>query len=514
MTPDKRPAPGTNEQPAPDIMAQQRLAILDALADAVFMTDTQGALTYLNPAWDAIMGFPAARALGMPLLSYLLPEDRAVGLAHLPALLAGESEQCRFEARYLARDGSRRWLDAAAQVVRDDTGASAGVVGRLTDVTLRREAEATAAAERDFCAAVVDAVGSLVLVLDPTGRAVRLNAVATELLGLADVAAAGGLGWELLLPAPEAAEERRRTQRSVPSDYPRRCERTLVDRAGEARRFAWHETAITGPEGQLAHVVCVGSDVTEQRRTEARLRRREAQLLEAQRAVDQLKDEFVGIVSHELRTPLTAIRGSLGLLASGTLGELPPRGQRMLEIASASSDRLVRLINDILDVERLRAGRLPLHAEPLLLAPALTQAYEAFQDQASELGVVLSLQDPGELLALADPDRLAQVLGNLLGNALKFTPTGGRVILAARSAGPDSIEIAIADEGRGIPAAQLQSVFERFNQVDPSDTRDKGGTGLGLAICRAIVELHGGRIWAESAPELGSTFRFTLPRAK
>jgi len=116
-------------------------------------------------------------------------------------------------------------------------------------------------------------------------------------------------------------------------------------------------------------------------------------------------------------------------------------------------------------------------------------------------------------MAKADPDRLAQVLGKLLGNALKFTPSGGSVTLGARATAGDAVEIAVADEGRGIPTAQLQSIFERFNQVDPSDTRAKGGTGLGLAICRAIVELHGGRIWAESSPDLGSTFRFTLPKA-
>ncbi|HYF95704.1 MAG TPA: ATP-binding protein [Symbiobacteriaceae bacterium] len=227
------------------------------------------------------------------------------------------------------------------------------------------------------------------------------------------------------------------------------------------------------------------------------------------RAVDQMKREFVSVVSHELRTPLTSIRGSLGLLASGALGELGPKARRMVEIAATNSDRLVRLINDILDIERMESGTVQMEIQECDAAAIMTQAVEFLQAIAAKAAVSLEVE-PLRARIQADPDRISQTLTNLLSNAIKFSPAGSTVSLTARRQ-DDHYLFEVADQGRGIPSDQLESIFERFRQVDASDSRQKGGTGLGLAICRSIIQQHGGRIWAESEPGKGSRFFFTLP---
>ncbi|MFC7596468.1 ATP-binding protein [Terrabacter sp. GCM10028922] len=227
------------------------------------------------------------------------------------------------------------------------------------------------------------------------------------------------------------------------------------------------------------------------------------------REVDRMKDEFVSVVSHELRTPLTSLRGALGLLEGGLLQDVAPRAQRMVQIAVESTDRLIRLINDILDVERLAAGKLALHRQAWSAADLVARAVGEMTGLASQARVRLEVGDAQGTVD-ADADRIVQTLTNLLSNAVKFSPAEGTVRVSAVEQG-NEVLVTVSDEGDGIPPEHLEAVFGRFAQVDASDTREKEGSGLGLAICRGIVEQHGGRIWAESEPGAGATFCFTLP---
>jgi len=226
-------------------------------------------------------------------------------------------------------------------------------------------------------------------------------------------------------------------------------------------------------------------------------------------ALDRMKDEFVSTVSHELRTPLTSIRGSLGLLSTGLLGEVNEKAANLLRIAVNNSDRLVRLINDILDLERMESGRAPLSFRTCSLSELAQQAIEAVTPVADSASVRLVLR-ASAVEFVADPDRLQQVMTNLLSNAIKFSPPDSTVTVSIEQS-EEGVSLSVADEGRGIPADKLETIFDRFQQVDASDSRQKGGTGLGLAICRTIVDQHGGRIWAEQNPARGSIFRMFLP---
>jgi PAS domain S-box-containing protein len=229
-----------------------------------------------------------------------------------------------------------------------------------------------------------------------------------------------------------------------------------------------------------------------------------------QHAIDRMKNEFVSIVSHELRTPLTAIRGFLGLLNTGIYDNQPNKAKHMLGQALTNSDRLVRLVNDILDLERLSSGKVQLVMQICEAEELMQQAVAGVQSIADEAAVMLSVVSTSAQVWAA-PDAIIQTLTNLLGNAIKFSPPQSTVTLSAQSQSDSSVLFQVRDHGRGIPDDKLETIFGRFQQVDVSDSRQKGGTGLGLAICQSIVQQHGGTIWAESTLGAGSTFYFTLP---
>ena len=238
------------------------------------------------------------------------------------------------------------------------------------------------------------------------------------------------------------------------------------------------------------------------------------------KAIERMKDEFISVVSHELRTPLTSIHSSLKILATGKLGSLSGKGQRMLQIADEQTERLVRLVNNVLDLQRIQSGKIKMNKQACQARELIVEAVQTMQTLAQEKAIKL-LIEPNDFVVWADRDYILQTLTNLLSNAIKFSPSNSNVELSAtikpqkkstKQHQPISfITFAVKDRGQGIPQDRLETIFERFQQVDSSDSRKKGGTGLGLAICRQIVEEHGGQIWAESCLEKGSTFYFTLP---
>jgi PAS domain S-box-containing protein len=242
------------------------------------------------------------------------------------------------------------------------------------------------------------------------------------------------------------------------------------------------------------------------------------------RAIEQMKNEFISIVSHELRTPLASIRGSLGLLASDVLKDEPDTAKHMLEIAAVETERLVRLVSDILDLERLESNKVVLDKQWCSATTLMQQAIAVLQPLADENQITLSFS-PLPFQIWAAPDRIIQTLVNLLSNAIKFSPPCSTTTLSAsvqpQTVQPQTIQtqavqaqeivFQVQDQGRGIPANKLETIFGRFQQVDASDSRNEGGTGLGLAICRTIVQQHGGQIWVESVIGQGSTFYFNIP---
>ena len=249
----------------------------------------------------------------------------------------------------------------------------------------------------------------------------------------------------------------------------------------------------------------------------ARLRQKEDERELTQRsALDSLKDEFVSTVSHELRTPLTSIRGALGLLSSGVLGTVDAKAQNLLRIALTNTERLIRLINDVLDLERMDSGRAVLQVRRCSLPELIHQSTETMSSMADAADIRLTISSNAAVVLPSvffdgDSDRILQVLTNLLSNAIKFSPAGSTVTIDVETPN-EALIFRISDQGRGIPEDQLEAIFERFKQVEYSDSRHRGGTGLGLAICRSIVQQHGGTIWAQRNPDKGVAICVRLPR--
>lgn len=272
-------------------------------------------------------------------------------------------------------------------------------------------------------------------------------------------------------------------------------EAIIYNTAGKKRFLSIDGQILRDQYGEKIGTVIVSQDIT------------------SRKEIDQMKNEFISTVSHELRTPLTSIRGSLGLIIGGAIGKIPKEMQPLLEIAANNSERLVRLINDILDTEKIEAGKMVFHFEKTNLSNLIQQSVASNKSYADKYQVHYKITNIiPEAFAKIDSDRISQVLDNLLSNAAKFSKTGDTISIAIQSDQNNKyIEISITDTGIGIPQEFQSHIFSKFYQADSSDVREKGGTGLGLSICKSIIEAHDGKIWFESTPNIGTTFHFTLP---
>lgn len=268
---------------------------------------------------------------------------------------------------------------------------------------------------------------------------------------------------------------------------------TFVRKNGERFVGQLSVTAIRGAAGEISGFLGIASDITERKK------------------VERLKTEFISTVSHELRTPLTSIRGSLGLVLGGVGGEVAAQAKELLSVANKNAERLSRLINDILDIEKIESGKMEFKVQRQPLVPLLQQALESTRDFARQFNVSVTLSNavPNEDVNV-DGDRFIQVMVNLLSNAVKFSPANSTVAVTAAVHG-HVVRISVADHGKGIPLEFQSRVFEKFAQADSSDTRAKSGTGLGLSITKAIVERLGGIITFETREGLGTTFHVDLP---
>ncbi|MGH7193818.1 MAG: PAS domain-containing sensor histidine kinase, partial [Candidatus Saccharimonadales bacterium] len=228
--------------------------------------------------------------------------------------------------------------------------------------------------------------------------------------------------------------------------------------------------------------------------------------------LERLKQEFLAMVSHDMRTPLSSISVTTEMLCAGAMGPLPDKAQQQLQVVVRNCDRLLGLINDLLDIEKLEAGQMQMSIQAVEAGQIWQRTAEALQSSAQQKNVNILVEAPAGLMVEADPDRLVQVGVNLLSNAIKFSEPQSTVKMIVKAM-PGFVEFSVCDSGRGIPESHLDAIFERFRQVSAADGKRSAGTGLGLPICKQIVERHGGEIGVSSAPGWGSTFYFRIPAA-
>lgn len=359
---------------------------------------------------------------------------------------------------------------------------------RLRELDAQREKfETTQRAERARVEAMLDAMIEGLVVVDANRHLVLANRAAEGMFGFSRMMA-GGTTLETLRHHEVAAIATRATTATQPIELELRLDRP------PARVLQISAVALHDRTGTTTGAVLVFHDVTRLRQLES------------------IRQDFVANVSHELRTPLSLIKTAAETLIDGGKDD-PAVTARFLEIIDKHANRLTRLLDDLLLLSRLDSGRVELQLEPLPLRNAVQETFDDAEMIARSREVVLVNEVPEALVARADPMRIREVLGNLVENAIKYGRLKGHVGVSARRLGGGRIEVAVRDDGPGIPAEALQRVFERFYRVDKARSREQGGTGLGLSIVKNVVQAHGGDVRVESEPGHGATFYFTLPAA-
>jgi PAS domain S-box-containing protein len=363
------------------------------------------------------------------------------------------------------------------------------LVGFLLSITGRAEQVRRLVKQRTLeLSAILENVGEAILIFDQYGHLERANPAASSLFGY-DATTLMLQPLERLLPALQGPIEAR-----LDSLLGNNIEVQGQHADGHPLQLEISLSCFELPGREL--YICLLRDIA------------------ARKHVEQLKKEFISTVSHELRTPLTSIKGSLGLLAAGVFGQLPTPAQELVDIAQSNSERLVSLVNDILDIEKLEFGQTSLQLSNTDLGPQLQQALAQNKGYADSFNVGLHLDStlPRPLMVAVDSQRLQQVLSNLISNAVKFSAAEGQVNISARLL-EGQVEVAIRDYGLGIADEFRARIFQKFAQADGSNTRSRGGTGLGLSICKALMERMHGEIGYHSVLGEGSTFYFRLPLA-
>lgn len=487
---------------------------------AFFVVDNRtDAILYFNDRFCQIWGIShlADRMRRGELKNNDIIPDCLPMLANVPAFAASceplQSEDNRvvIEDEIPFTDG--RTIRRFSTQIRDEQDRYFGRLYLFEDITARKRAEA----ELRLLSTALESAVEGISRLDPQGRYLMVNPAYASMVGYAPEEMIG-MNWQGTVH-PDDREKMLAAYHQMQQTGKVEVEARGIRKDGSEFDKQLVMISAFNPCGEFIGHYCFMKDISDRRE------------------IDRMKDEFISIVSHELRTPLTSIAGALDLLAGGFLQSDPQDAQQMLDIAASNTDRLVRLINDILDIERIESGKVAMTKQACDIADLITQAIDVVQELADQASIQLSVSSISAPL-WADPDRIVQVLTNLLSNAIKFSPPHSTIWLRAelqevgeqesrgaaeQGSNPSLIHpsthppvypfilFSITDQGRGIPSDKLETIFERFQQVDASDSRQKGGTGLGLAICRSILQQHEGKIWAESILDQGSRFCFTLP---
>ncbi len=511
--------------------------VVNSVTEVIFQTDRDARWVFLNAAWSEIMDYSIEESLGRSASEFLHPDDLDAVHAHAQAVATNENAPRRMTARYQTASAQVRWMEVFVRPLTSEDGEFEGFAGTLADITERYLAERALRETTQMQRAILGSASYAIFSCDADGLIQSFNRAAEEMLLLPASAVCGLVRAPLLVAAEELearAQELESLKRAVslwealtlPALEAGREEREWTGIRSDGTRFPMKLSLspLRGENDEVAGFVFIGTDLTESRR------------------VEKLKSEFVSVVSHELRTPLTSIRGALGLLSGGVAGQLPDRATQMISIAYKNAERLVLLINDILDIEKIERGGLKFESAPLDLGDIVRAALQANTPYAANLDVSLAFeQGEGEALCMeGDEARLGQVMANLLSNAAKFTPAGGQVRVHARRVGArtgaganavraagiaeaalgagkaDWVCVEVFDGGAGVPPEFVPRLFSRFAQADASATRATGGTGLGLAISRAIIEKMGGVLrYTPPDPATGAphSFNFWLPLA-
>jgi PAS domain S-box-containing protein len=497
---------------AADETLARQARLLDQVYEPILVRTLDDRILYWNKGAERVYGWRAEEAIGKlsrDLLQTEFFEPESSIREALKTDLGWEGELTR-----LTRNGVRRTM--LSRWRRQAEVAGGEILETSFDITERKLAALAADRFRELIENAPDAI----LQVDSNGRIIVANRTAELIFGYTREELLRE-NVDILVPAMVRARHRQHRNSFAKSPQVRPMGRGLELSALRKDGIEIPVEISLSPSlsADGTNVTAVIRDVSERRQADARMRslqenymaELESRQKEAER-LNLLKSEFLASMSHELRTPLHTIIGFTELLDEESEGPLNEKQKRFLRHIEEDSQHLLGLINDVLDLSKIEAGAMSLRIEHISLADAISDAMNAIRPRAAIKSLTLKSHDIFTGLVAVDPMRLKEVLYNLLGNAAKFTPEGGQITLTAEESG-QFVRITVADSGIGIPENQLEHVFEKFYQVGYATSGVREGTGLGLAICRRLIEMHGGSIWIESEPDIGSRFHFTIPKA-
>jgi PAS domain S-box-containing protein len=511
--------------------------LVESVSDyAIYMLDANGTVESWNPGAERIHGYQASEIMGKN-FACLYPEEGAKPPQDLKAV--ADKGHVEVESWSLRKDGSRFWANSTISSLRDSNGRILGYANITKDLTNRKLATeererlvAAMDAQRQLYQAVVEHAPAGIAIYD--GESFRLkwaNPTYRERLEepYRSVEIVGRRLQEILPGAEKSgiADIFRKVAATGAAHF--ESEQELVGLTKGTTYWRWSLLPLSTAEQSAPDLMIVVVDVTDQVSARRQIEELAAQLSEERRSLsvinqeldlrnreveraNRLKSEFLASMSHELRTPLHSIIGFSELLAEQESGELNPKQSRQLDHILRGARHLLSLINDILDLSKIEAGRMELHQESFLAQPAIGEVLTTIEPMAMPKGIRIANEVDRDLMVWADRLRFKQILYNLLTNAVKFTPQNGKVAISS-SGDEESTEITVSDTGVGIPLEEQRAIFNEFHQAATTTKGVREGTGLGLAITRRLVEKHGGEIWVDSQPDQGSRFTFSLPTA-
>jgi PAS domain S-box-containing protein len=476
--------------------SEERLGlVLWGSKDGFWDWNVQTNQIFYSSRWKSMRGFAEHEIGSDPdeCIKRVHPDDANAFTQELQDHLAQKSATFAIEYRTLCKDGSYIWIFDRGQAFWDEAGNAVRMAGLETDITQQKQVEATLREAERRWRSLLENVQLLVVNLDRFGKVEYVNPFFLELTGYKQEEVIGQDWFANFLPQEQKQEVHKCFLELLAQEFHPYYQNPILTKSGKEKAIAWNNTLLHNAQGEIVGTTSIGEDISERQ------------------MMERTKNEFISVVSHELRTPLASIQGGLNLISSGLIEPQSDKGRHVMEIVAENADRLVLLVNDILELERLKLGKVKLLPQTCNAGDLISKASEMMQLLAHRSGIALSIS-PRPIQVYADCDRIIQVLTNLISNGIKFAPEGSTISLTVElQEESQQVLFKVKDQGRGIPADKLDSIFERFQQVDASDSRKKGGTGLGLAICRSIIDQHRGTIWAESVLEQGSTFCFTLP---
>ncbi len=491
---------------------QHRILVEGVQDYAIYWLDPDGVVASWNKGAERLKGYRPEEIVGKNFSEFYPEGDRAKGVPQHNLQIAVSEGKFSGEGWRLRKNGSLFWASVLITPLHDDGGKLIGFSKITRDISESKKAEKALAESNNLNNAIMASASYMIIATDVTGRVISYNYEAEKELGYKASEVLGQRTtaiWhdrdEISKRAEELSEEVGRTVEpgfDVFTTKPRlegveKREWTYIRINGSSFPVLLTVTVLHDKSGEITGYLEVAENITEQKK------------------IEHIKSEFTSIVSHELRTPLTSIRGALGLINGGVAGVLPPKAKDLTKIAYESCERLIRIINDILDIGKLESGKMEMVIRPVEVRTLFRQALDANQAYGEKYGVRFILKgEPPAVSIMADAERLMQVFANLLSNAAKFSPKGGEVHVYAEDRGDGKIRFYVQDFGSGIPVAFRSRVFEKFAQAEDVNLRSHDGTGLGLAIVKNFIAAMKGSLDFSTETNVGTTFYFDLPVAR